>query len=426
MLLPDNFRRNRSALSEKCSTVFVIEAQGKAALPVIESMARAGLRVAAGSERRFNSGFYCRGCREKHVYPSPRFEPDVFKQWLLEFLDRRDIEMLFPNGHYGSLAVSEIQAEVRKRTLLMLPEHSVFRKGYEKIRTMKAAMAAGVPIPDSWFPGDHDAEGLDGVLPQITSWPILIKPSVGVGARGLTWCHDPEEVRERFPRIEAEYGESYLQDFVPPGGMQYKVDMLVDTNQNLLAGIVYGKTRMYPPDGGSSVLNFSADRPDILEYAYKMLVELKWQGFCDFDFVDDPRDGQAKLMEINPRFPESFRMGTSVGIDFPKMLYDLAHGQPVAPVKDYPKNRFLRFLPGDLMWFLRVDNRRRFSTWPSWFNFFDARTAYQICKLSDPGPLIGYLLENLSILLDRKLRSERLRMNSGPRGSGHERANDRR
>lgn len=391
-------------------TVFVIEAQGKAVLPVIESLSRAGLRVAVGSEKRFNSGFYSRRCRERYVYPSPRYRPHAFQQWLLDFLGRHPIEMLYPNGHYGAAAVSEIQDDVRRHTLLVLPDHGVFLAAYEKIRTMKAALAAGIPIPDSWFPGDH-AAGVEAVLPLLSRWPVLIKPSVGVGARGLTWCHSAEELRRRFSQVVADYGESFVQEFVPPGA-QYKVDILVDSHQRLLAGIVYGKTRMYPPDGGSSVLNYSVDRPDVLALAHKMLVHLGWVGFCDFDFVEDPRDGRVKLMEINPRFPESFRMGTSVGIDFPKMLYDLAHGREVVPVTHYPANRFLRFLAGDLMWFLRVDNKRRFGTWPSWFRFFDSRTVDSICSLSDIGPMMGYALENLAILFHREARRDRFRLDS--------------
>jgi predicted ATP-grasp superfamily ATP-dependent carboligase len=241
---------------------------------------------------------------------------------------------------------------------------------------------------------------------------VLIKPSVGVGARGITWCHDAEAVRRAYQRIVDAYGESYLQDFVPPGGMQHKVDMLVDERQNRIAQIVYGKTRMYPPDGGSSVLNYSADRPDILERAHRMLVAMKWVGFCDFDFVDDPRDGVTRLMEINPRFPESFGIAAASGIDFPLMMYKMTRGETVQPVLDYPKNRFLRFLPGDLLWFLRVTNRQRFGTWPSWFRFLDDRTRYQLIRAADLGPIMGYLLENAHALLDGKLLRERLRLSS--------------
>ncbi|HUN81728.1 MAG TPA: ATP-grasp domain-containing protein [Phycisphaerae bacterium] len=394
-------------------TVLVIESQAKAALPVIESLHRAGIRVIVANTTWHNSGFYSRGVRERYLYPSPRHKPDDFKAWLLRFLSRRRIEVLFPIGHYGALAVSEIQEEIRRHTRLVMPDAATFRLGYEKITTMKAALAAGVPIPESWFPADL-AGGIEEVIQQIRRWPVLVKPTVGVGARGITWCHNADDVRRLYPLIAEAHGESYIQDFVPPGGMQYKVDMLVDDRQQRLAAIVYGKTRMYPPEGGSSVLNFSADRPDILDLAYKMLVQLKWVGFCDFDFVDDPRDGVVKIMEINPRLPESFGIAAKSGIDFPLMIYKMARGERIEPVTDYPKNKFLRFLPGDLLWFLRVSNKERFGTWPGWFRFFDRDTAYQLVRARDPGPIMGYLLENISALFNKKLLRERLRLTSSP------------
>ena len=307
--------------------------------------------------------------------------------------------MLFPIGHYGAPAVSEVQDEVRRHTLLVMPDDATFRVGYEKIPTMKTALAAGVPIPDSWFPLDTPG-GLDQITEQITRWPVLVKPSIGVGAIGIVRCHSPDELKQQYARITAEHGETYVQDFVPPGGMQYKVDMLVDDKQTRLAGVVYGKPRMYPPDGGSSVLYFSADLPDILDLAHRMLVRMMWVGFCDFDFVVDPRDNVPKLVEINPRFPESLRIADAVGIDFPLMMYRMAHGEKVEPVLDYPKNKFLRFMPGDLMWFLLVDNKRRFGTWPNWFRFFDRDTTYQLCSLRNPGPLVGYVLQKMAMLFD--------------------------
>jgi len=46
-------------------------------------------------------------------------------------------------------------------------------------------------------------------------------------------------------------------------------------------------------------LNKTVHRPDILEFALKVLREMKWVGFCDFDFISDPRDEVVKLA-INP------------------------------------------------------------------------------------------------------------------------------
>ncbi len=404
----------------KNQTVLVIEASAKAALPVMESLAKRGLRVAGASSTRMNAGFFSVYCHKRYVYPNCQYHPDGFKEWLIHFLRTVNIEQVFPVGHYGAVAVSEIQDEVRRYSRLVMPEHEIFLKGYEKIPTLETAMKVNVPIPDTWFPG-NDASGLEDTISKIERYPVLIKPSVGVGANGIVWCHTPDEIRYHFPRIAGKHGTSYIQDFVPPGGMQYKLDMVVDYDQTYLGGVVYGKTRMYPPDGGSSVLNYTEHRPDILEYAHTILKELKWVGLCDFDFVVDPRDGIPKLLEINPRFPESFRMGTSVGIDFPGMLYNLAHDLPVEPVYDYPANRFLRFLPGDILWFLRVDNKRRFGTWPGWFRFFDSDTTYQLCSIRDPGPIIGYFLENIMcFLFDPVKRQSRLRLDSGPKKNKRE------
>lgn len=389
-----------------------MESSAKAALPFIESLARAGIRVEVGCSKRINSGFFSRHCHKRHLYPCPRSDTQGFQKWLIEFLRERSISVVVPVGHYGALATCQIQNEIRRHSRLLMPDLPTFLRAYAKVPTMHTAQSAGVPIPETWFPSEV-AGGLEAILPQIVRWPVLVKPSVGVGARGIVLCHTSAELRKQYSDITAAHGLSFVQDFVPPGGMQYKVDVLCDQQQKIVAGIVYGKTRMYPPDGGSSVLNFSAHRPDILESAMCMLRELRWVGLCDFDFVVDPRDNVPKLMEINPRPPESFHMGTSVGMNFPLLMHRLAMGEPVEPVLSYPANRFLRFMAGDLMWFLRASNRQRFNTWPSWFHFFGRDTAYQLFRATDWGPAIGYVLENALGVLDRQTRRERLRLRQG-------------
>lgn len=393
--------------------ILVIEVHAKAALPVIQSLSKVGFHVVAGSPKRLNSGFFSRYVHERVLHPSPRRSKRDFQGWLLDYLKQSDIDMVFPVGGYGTLAVSEIQDEVRRWSCYLGPGHDVFLRGYSKTSTIKAAMRAAVAVPNTWFPNDS-VGGVAVVAQTIQRWPVLVKPSVSSGARGIVWCYSADQLIEAYERVVAEYGEVFVQDFVPPGRHQYKVDMLVGEKQELLAGIAYGKTRMYPPNGGSSVLNYSANRPDIIKMAYMVLQELGWIGFCDFDFVDDPRDEAPKLIEINPRFPESFKIGPAVGIDFPTLMYDLAHGLEVRPVLEYPENLFLRFLPGDLLWFLRVDKEARRSTWPSWFKFTGQDLTYQLMSCDDPLPIVGYLLENAVMVADRSFWTERFRPAGGP------------
>ncbi len=388
-------------------TVLVIEASAKAALTAIQSLHRRGCHVIAAAEHGLVSGFFSRCCHERLVYPSAQHTSAAFQGWLLDLLATRTIDVVFPVGHYGSVAVSEIQDAVRRHSRLVLPGHDIFMRGYAKIGTLQAALSAGVPIPRSWFPASHPG-GLAGCLAEVECWPVLVKPSVGVGARGITWCHSADEVRACFSELEARHGACFLQDFVPSGGMQYKADLLLDRGGELLAGVVYEKRRMYPPDGGSSVLNVSVRRPDIVAHAHAVLSELGWIGFCDFDFVLDPRDERVYLMEINPRFPESLRAATCTGVDLPGMLLDLSLGRPVAPVAEYPEGRVMRFLPGDLLWWLAVGREQRQCTDPPFHRFVGPELTYQLVNLHDPGPLLGYLIENAALAARGRFFSERM------------------
>jgi predicted ATP-grasp superfamily ATP-dependent carboligase len=300
--------------------------------------------------------------------------------------------------------VARNQEQLRKYVNFVLPKYEVFVQGRNKVLTLKAAEKAGCPIPKTWYPG----VGLESCINQIRDYPVLIKPAISAGARGIVFCKNPDDILENYSTIKGQFGESFLQEYVPQHGMQFKVDAVMDADQNLLAGVVYEKLRYYPPQGGSSVLNKTVHRPDILDMAVLVMKQLKWVGLCDFDFIEDTRDGIVKLMEINPRFPESYRATVAAGVDMTKILYQLAMGQEPEAQLNYEKDRYNRFLFGDIMWFLKT-KENRFKAKPSFFRFWGNDMYYQLIRKNDLGPIWGYFLENIEMLWNKKLRQERLR-----------------
>jgi predicted ATP-grasp superfamily ATP-dependent carboligase len=187
--------------------------------------------------------------------------------------------------------------------------------------------------------------------------------------------------------------------------MQYKADLFLGNDQQLKAGIVYSKLRYYPINGGSSVLNRTVRKPEILDYATRLLRGMNWSGFADFDFILDPRDGLPKLMEINPRIPNCFRITQAAGIDFAGMIARHAMGEKPVRVEGYRTNVYLRYFPLDVLWFLQ--SSERFRAEPSFFRFFGRDLHDQIIALRDPGPLVGFCLDNVIALFRRKSRAER-------------------
>lgn len=391
-------------MSSSQPAVLILEAQSKASLPVIESCHRQGLRVIAAAPYRCCAGKFSRFVDTRVLSPSVAAPDDAFYKWLLGYVAAQTIDQLLPTGDPATEIVARHQDELRRHTRLVLPGYEVFRVGRDKILTLQAAQRAGVPIPKTWYPHESNAE----TVARAAVYPSLIKPAISAGARGIVKVADVGEFLRLLPGLEAQYGRCFLQEFVPQTGMQYKVDAVVGPQGELLTAVVYEKLRYYPPNGGSSVLNRTIDGPIIREHAARVLREIGWYGFCDFDFIEDPRDGQVKLMEINPRFPESFRATCVAGVDMVEMLLGLAHGRAVQPRLSYRTGQYLRFLPGDIMWWFT--SKDRWSQWRSWCRFFGRDLDYQVCSLSDPGPIVGYLLENLFVFLDRKKRAERFRL----------------
>ncbi len=398
-------------MSNACDTVLVLDVQNKAALPIIESASHKGRHVIAAAPRRCCVGMFSRFVNRRVLSPDSSEDPRGYSTWLLEYVEEHSPTFLVPTGDSATAIVAERQGDLLQHTHLVMPPPDVFRVGRDKILTLQAAKTAGVSIPRTWYP---HRDGLEAALAEAV-FPALIKPAVSAGARGIVEVANPQEVRQLLPGIEARFGRCFLQEYIPQTGMQYKVDVVIGKGSRLLAGVVYEKLRYYPPNGGSSVLNRTVIRPQILDAAVRLLCHVGWYGFADFDFIEDPRDGVVKLMEINPRFPESFRATYCAGYDMIEILWEMARGCEPAPRLSYSEGQYLRFLPGDVMWLLTSRNRSPHLR--SWFTFFAKNLDYQVCSLRDPGAIVGYLLENVWILFDGRKRAERFRLKQARRSS---------
>ncbi len=385
--------------------ILVFEAEAKSSLPVAESFHRRGFRVVAASSRRCCASYYSRSVRERIAMPSEVHEPDACLAFLLRLVRRRRFEMIVPLGDIVTGLVSQHRDEFARYSKFVVVPYDTFRLGRDKVETMKAAARCGVPLPNTWYPEER---ALDQIAREV-EYPVLVKPAVANGARGIHYVHDQGELIRTYDEVFRAFGRTFVQELIPHTGMQYKADIILDRDGTLLAGVAYNKIRYYPPAGGSSVLNKSVRYPELLDHAARLARGIGWFGMCDFDFIHDVRDNAPKIMEINPRFPESFRMCAIAGVDFPEILHRMACGEKVRPVLEYKTDRYLRFLAGDALWFLTTRGQR-FRTRPSFFNFFDPSTTDNLWSLRDPGPMIGYLLENGLIMLNARERAFRYRL----------------
>lgn len=282
------------------------------------------------------------------------------------------ISLIVPMSDILAGWLSENQGVIQSRTSARcaVSDYAVFQRASSKSMLMDLCRENGIPIPRTVRITDGNLEAVCALV----GFPALIKPDHSVGARGITRVNNSEEFRYRYPAISAKYGSCSLQEFVDNPDFYYNVMLYRYEDGSYAQDVITKIFRFYPLSGGSSCCCVTIELPELSEICKKTLDLLEWEGFADFDVLYDIRELQYKIIEINPRVPASLRAAAVSGVDFPQIMVCDKLGWP-KPVMKYQTGVYLRYLGLDTMWFLK--SNKRFSSSPSWFEFFGNDLFYQ-------------------------------------------------
>jgi predicted ATP-grasp superfamily ATP-dependent carboligase len=204
--------------------------------------------------------------------------------------------------------------------------------------------------------------------------------------------------------VHAHFAYPVVSELLPPGGEARGVSVLMDRQGEVWATFVHERIREYPIDGGPSTLRVSVHDDVLVDRSVRLLRDMGWSGMAMVEFLRDPRDGEFKLLEVNPRFVGSLQLAVSAGVDFPALVHDAFLGAPRPAPPVYRDGVLCRWLlPGDLLHFFA--NPKRLSLEPSFFQFCAPDLGYDICSLEDPGPVVGRLLAMIALTFDARSRA---------------------
>lgn len=381
--------------------VLLLDDGGTQVLPIARSLYRLGYEVHSIYCSKWTYGYPSRFIK-KHILFEQMKDMEAYGAFILKQLSKEKYETIIPLDDDSAEVVSKFLVEIKQLCNIVAPSYEVFKKGYDKQNLMHLCQQKGYPHPPTTLidHGNLDAVPVDNLL-----YPILIKPNITCGGRGMTLVHNKTELLEKFPSIYQTYGECHLQSYIPQGGAQVEVQLYINEKKELVQSSVIHKYRWYPENGGSSCCNVSCENEHIVDICYNILKDLNWVGFADFDTIEDPRTGELLIMEINPRLPACVKTAFTAGIDWGDVLAGEYLGQPH---RVYKKERkvFLRHLGMESLWFYYSKNR--FKTKPSWFKLLGRSIYYQdMSCFSDPLPFIYGTIGNLKKQFSNKFREEK-------------------
>jgi len=368
--------------------VLVTDAGERNVVAAVRSLGKKGVTVVAGEESRVAMSFFSKYCRERLVYPSPRTAPQQWLEWLLDELSKRQYDMLMPMDDETVSIASKNRDLIREYTKVPVPDFATLLRARDKSQTMQIAMQEGVAYPKTFF-----VKAINEVELAIErlGFPVVIKPRKSSGSRGIVYVRQKDKLVENYLRIHSKYPFPMIQEYIPPGGQSCGVFLLFNKDSEPRAVFAHRRLREFPMTGGPSTLRESIYAPELVEMATRILKAMNWYGVAMAEFKQDPRDGQYKLMEINPRFWGSLELSILAGVDFPYLLYKMEMDGDIEPVTEYQEGVRCRWLlPGDILHF--IYNPKRFKLEPSFFDFSKNNRQDDFISWRDPGPTLGFFL----------------------------------
>jgi predicted ATP-grasp superfamily ATP-dependent carboligase len=193
----------------------------------------------------------------------------------------------------------------------------------------------GCPIPVTFCPQSlEEALALRSDLP----YPVLLKPRKSVAGIGIRRANNPEQ----FPRVLSEFGEApVIQERIEGEDLELTI---LSVHGKPLAGSTYLSLRNAPLPYGPPVACRSTRNDVLMQRGMDFFTKLGYHGVGHLDFRTDNRDGEAKLLEFNPRLAGTNELSTYSGVDFALMLYRLVIGERVEPCFVYEVGVEFRWL----------------------------------------------------------------------------------
>ena len=376
--------------------ILILDADGTQTLPIAESLHRQKYILHGFYNHKLSYGYATRYVIYKKIVSCSSQEN--YLKVLLDYIKEYKIDVIFPMSDRTAAIVSEYGETLKNIVHFVTPRYQNFCLGYDKNSLMHICQQIQIPHPNTI---DLTKEGVEV---ENETFPALIKPNITTGGRGMTLVHSKEEFLEKYPHIKEQYGPCHLQEFIQPGGKQVKVQLFIGGRKELICYSVQHKQRYYPENGGSSSCNITILNEEVVQNCYRVLSNIGWIGFADFDLIEDPKDQTLKIMEINPRVPACIKSAIKSGSDYARLYVDYALGRSVGKYISSPGYK-LRHIGFEFLWFLNSKNR--FHTHPSWFQFFGKHLYFQDFSLSDPLPFFYGTLANIKKQLSPSFRKQK-------------------
>jgi D-aspartate ligase len=301
-------------------------------LGISRSLGRLGIPVYSVDTAFFEPAFSSRYCRGRFPLDVESGPPDQSVAALIAIghkLGGRPI--LIPTTDQVTMWVTEHATVLREVFRFPYQDDDLVRALCDKGRMKELAHRCGVPTAQSVVP--RSKEDIERFL-EAAAFPVMVKATdterlrrrTG-GTKFLIETH--RELLELYARAaDSEKPNLLIQEFIP--GEDWMFDGYFDRDSRCLLGVTGKKIRRFPMNTGVTSLGVCLPNETVEKTTIAFMQAIGYQGILDIGYRYDSRNGQFKVLDVNPRIGCTFRLfaGTN-GLDVARALYLDMTGQTV-------------------------------------------------------------------------------------------------
>jgi len=202
----------------------------------------------------------------------------------------------------------------------------------------------GFPTPRVVSPR-NSAEAAE--LAKTLQYPVMLKPIYSRPAVSMkAVVRDRDTLLASYKEME-EHPDApnvMFQEYIPGGDTDvWMFDGYFNEESRCLVAFTGYKLRQQPAHMGHTSLGVCQQNPRLIEATTRFLTAAGYRGVVDIGFRFDDRDGQYKILDVNPRVGGNFRQFVDRnGLDVVRALYLDFTGQRVPPVVPSDGRRWVK------------------------------------------------------------------------------------
>lgn len=316
-------------------TPVVILHCGLGALAVMRSLGKLGIRVIGVAGDGNSIATRSRYCYQSFYHQLTDIDADGLEQFLLNIADDMGLRpLLIAMTDETAIFVAERYAHLRKAYLIGQNSGMIVSALANKISMFNLAIEHGLPTPKTVLPIDFN-----DLLDKITgfSFPVMLKGAMGNRLKARTGksmmvAHNKVELEEFYKVLEDPNEPNVMiQELIPGNDDQvYIFNGYFDKNSDCAVAFTGRKIRQHPIHQGVASMGECCWIEEVAQITKVFMKRIGYTGVLDIGYRKDPRDGKYKVLDINPRVGQAFRIFVDrAGMDVVRALYLDQTGQKI-------------------------------------------------------------------------------------------------